>query len=81
MSMYFLHFVSATFLATFIAAWSSTINGDNFVSGCITSSSVRLVHCVCCVACDSTRYSASHVDIATVDCRDYLQVTGALLNV
>ena len=44
MSMNFLRFVRAKCLGTLIAAWLLTINGVGFVSGCLISSNMRLIH-------------------------------------
>ena len=77
MSMNFLRFVEASFLATLSAAWLSIVKGVGLCSVCWMSASMRRIHCVCCAAWDAARYSASHVDVATVGCRDDFQLIGA----
>ena len=77
MSMNFLRLVGVTFLATLSADWLSIIKGVGLCSGCWMSASMRRIHCVCSAARDAARYSASHVDAATVGCRDDFQLIGA----
>ena len=40
------------------------------------SSRTHRIQCVCCVAVDAAKYSASHVELATVVCLDEVQLMG-----
>lgn len=68
MSMKFLRFVGAVFLAAIIAAFLSIVNSVGLAPDYSIFASSRRSHCVCRVAREAAKYLASHVDVATVDC-------------
>ena len=76
MSMNFPRLVGAEFLATCIVAWLSIHSGVGWGSGKPMSLRTRRIQCVCCVAVEAAKYSASQVELATVVCLDEVQPMG-----
>ena len=78
--MYLRCFVGTVWFATRMVALLSTFNGVAVSGLCPISQKRRRSHNDCYAAADAARYSASHVDIATVFCLDDCYMTGLVVS-